>query len=200
MMVVTGGVSMAQAVLHLAAGGGGFGRAIAGEGPLFLSFLAVHVPAGLVAVVSGALAATAPKRRGRHTRWGTVYYWAITVVFATAAALAALRPARDWYLFLLGTVTFVLATTGRHARRHPHARLWRTWPGHVPHILAMGSSYTVLLTAFYVDNGKNLPLWDRLPTAAFWALPTLVAAPIIARAAAHHRQPPAVPSEHPGPP
>jgi hypothetical protein len=53
-------------------------------------------------MITGALAATATKRRGRHTRSGTVYYWAITAVFATATAVTALRPARDYYLFLLG--------------------------------------------------------------------------------------------------
>src|SRR5713226_5732494 len=31
------------------------------------------------------------------------------------------------------------------------------------HIVGMGLSYVLLLTAFYVDNGKNLPLWNRLP-------------------------------------
>jgi lysylphosphatidylglycerol synthetase-like protein (DUF2156 family) len=163
--------------------------ALAGPGPLFLSVLAVHVVAGLTAVITGALAATAPKRRGRHTRAGTVYYWAITVVFATATAMTALRPARDYYLFLLGALTFTLATAGRHYRRHPSAGLWRRWPGHAPHILAMSASYVVLLTAFYVDNGKNLPLWDRLPAAAYWILPALVAAPLTARSLHRHRQP-----------
>jgi hypothetical protein len=170
------------------AAAGGFSQALAGVGPLFFFFLAVHVPAGLVAVVSGALAATARKCRGRHTRWGAIYYWAIGVVFATTVAMTAVRPGRDWYLLLLGTTSFALATVGRNARRHPRARIWLRWPGHVPHILAMGGSYTVLLTAFYVDNGKNLPLWDRLPTAAYWVLPTLVAAPVIARSAIRHRR------------
>jgi hypothetical protein len=110
------------------------------------------------------------------------------VVFGTATAMAAIRPARDWYLALLGAFAFILAAAGRDYRRHPARRPWRRWPGHIPHILAMGSSYTVLLTAFYVDNGKNLPLWDRLPTAAYWALPALVATPVIARSAAR-RQP-----------
>jgi lysylphosphatidylglycerol synthetase-like protein (DUF2156 family) len=182
------------AALHAAAGGGGFSRAVAGTGPVFLAFLAIHIPAGLTAVISGALAAAAPKRRGRHTRAGTVYYWAITVVFATAAAMAAIRPARDWYLALLGALAFTLAAAGRDYRRHPGRRLWRRWPGHIPHIITMGASYTVLLTAFYVDNGKNLPLWDRLPTAAYWTLPTLVAAPIIARSAIRHRRPRQAPS------
>jgi hypothetical protein len=44
-----------------------------------------------------------------------------------------------------------------------------------------------MLTAFYVDNGPNLPLWDHLPTWAFWLLPSVVAAPVIARAIRRHR-------------
>ena len=102
---------------------------------------------------------------------------AIGRVGFTATAMAVIRPARDWYLALLGALAFALAAAGRDYRRHPARRPWRRWPGHIPHILAMGGSYTVLLTAFYVDNGKNLPLWDRLPTAAYWTLPALVATP-----------------------
>jgi hypothetical protein len=46
----------------------------------------------------------------------------------------------------------------------------------------MGIAYTAILTAFYVDNGPHLPLWDRLPTLAFWLLPSAIAAPLITRA------------------
>jgi hypothetical protein len=35
-----------------------------------------------------------------------------------------------------------------------------------------------MLTAFYVDNGKNLPLWRVLPPIAYWLFPTAVRAPI----------------------
>jgi lysylphosphatidylglycerol synthetase-like protein (DUF2156 family) len=182
-------VTAAGTVLTAAAPG--FSRALADAGPVFLAFLAIHVPAGLTAVISGILTATAPKRRGPHTRAGAVYYWAITAVFATAVAMTAMRPARDWYLALLGTLAFLLAAAGRHARRHPRSWPWRGHPpGHTPHIIAMGGSYIVLLTAFYVDNGKNLPLWDRLPTAAYWLLPAAVAAPIIWRSVRRHRGPP----------
>jgi hypothetical protein len=51
----------------------------------------------------------------------------------------------------------------------------------------MGASYVVLLTAFYVDNGKNLPLWRELPPIAFWILPSAVGAPIMAFALLRHR-------------
>lgn len=177
--------TLLAAGLH-ATGGNGFDQAIAGTGPVFLTFLALHIPAGLTAVITGPLASTAPKRHGRHTQAGTVYYWAIAVVFATATAMAAIRPA-DWYLALLGALTFALAAAGRDYRRHPGRRPWRRWPGHTPHILAMGGSYVVLLTAFYVDNGKKIPLLDQLPTAAYWVLPALIATPLIAMSAVRHR-------------
>jgi hypothetical protein len=34
-------------------------------------------------------------------------------------------------------------------------------------------------TAFYVDNGKNLPLWRELPEIAFWFLPSAIGVPLI---------------------
>jgi hypothetical protein len=46
----------------------------------------------------------------------------------------------------------------------------------------MGIAYVAMLTAFYVDNGPHLPVWDRLPALSFWLLPSAIGAPIIARA------------------
>ena len=46
----------------------------------------------------------------------------------------------------------------------------------------MGLSYIAMLTAFYVDNGPHLPLWDRLPTIALWLLPGAIGIPITAHA------------------
>jgi hypothetical protein len=39
--------ALLAAGLHAAAGGSGFSRAVAGTGPVFLAFLAIHIPAGL---------------------------------------------------------------------------------------------------------------------------------------------------------
>jgi hypothetical protein len=36
-----------------------------------------------------------------------------------------------------------------------------------------------MLTAFYVDNGKALPLWKELPHFAFWIIPTAVGVPLV---------------------
>jgi hypothetical protein len=157
--------------------------------PVFLAFLAIHVMAGLTAVAGGAVAALSRKGGARHIRAGRWFYRAITVVFATATALAILRWRQDYYLFVIGAVAFAAATIGRQYRRRER--------GDTGHILGMGIGYTAMLTAFYVDNGPHLPLWDRLPTAAFWVLPSVVAVPLIVRAVRRARRARPVPPGHP---
>jgi uncharacterized membrane protein HdeD (DUF308 family) len=172
---------------HLVAGAGDMatvsriaGTDVGSTAPVFLAFLAVHVIAGLTAVLTGAIAALARKGSRRHVRAGRWFYRAITVVFATATILAAMRWRQDYRLFIIGAVAFTAATVGyEHRRRHR--------PGDTGHIAGMGAGYVAMLTAFYVDNGPHLPLWDRLPTLAFWLLPSAIGAPIIARAAIHAR-------------
>ena len=140
------------------------GDQVGSTAPLFLAFLAVHVLAGLTAVATGAVAALVRKGSPRHIRAGRWYYRAITVVFVTATILAALRWRQDYYLFIIGAVAFTAATIGYQHRR-------RNRPGDTGHIAGMGIAYVAMLTAFYVDNGPHLPLWDRLPADHVLAAP-----------------------------
>jgi hypothetical protein len=43
-----------------------------------------------------------------------------------------------------------------------------------------------MLTAFYVDNGPNLPFWRELPPLALWVLPAIVGLPIWLTAFVRH--------------
>jgi hypothetical protein len=70
-------------------------------------------------------------------------------VFVTANALAAVRWAEDYQLFILGTLAFAAAHLGRMARR----KRWSNWVK--LHITGMGTSYILMLAAFYVDNGRT---------------------------------------------
>ena len=149
------------------------GIPIPSSSPLFLSIVAVHVVAGLVCTVTGIVAMLAAKRSGRHPSAGTIYYWSLVVVFLSMAALSILRWPANTHLFVLGVPSFGVATVGRTARR----RLWRSWLR--LHISGMGSSYILLLTAFYVDNGPNLPVWRSLPALAYWLLPSIVGLPLL---------------------
>ena len=151
------------------------GDQVGSTAPIFLAFLTVHVIAGLTAVISGAVAALSRKGSGRHIRAGRWFYRAITVVFLTATAMTIMRWRQDYYLLIIGAVAFTAATVG-----YLHRRLSR--PGDTGHIAGMGTGYVAMLTAFYVDNGPHLPLWDRLPPLTFWLLPSLIGAPLIARA------------------
>ena len=163
-------------------------------GPVFLTALALHLVAGTSAVVAGLLAATARKRPGRHPRAGAVYLYAIGVVFATAAVMAVLRWRHDWHLFLIATVAFGLAMAGQRVhRRRP--RRWLTWHG-----CAMAGSYIALFTGFYVDNGPQLPLWDRLPHPLYWLLPAAVGIPLTWRALERNCALGASRRDHPRPP
>ena len=150
--------------------------------PLFLTVLAVHVLAGLVCVVTGIVAMVSPKRPGRHPKFGAIYYWGLAVLFISATALAATRWTQDYILFVLGLISFGAASLGRTARR----RRWRKWAR--VHISLMGSSYIFMLIAFYVDNGKSLPLWRDLPHFTYWFLPALVGIPLIVWALVRYRK------------
>lgn len=149
------------------------GIEIPSRAPLFLAIVGVHVVAGIAAVSFGAVAIFSKKRRGRHSRVGTYYYWAVIWTVASAAVLTAMRFADNLDVMALGLPCLAAVLLGRRALQ----QRWRSW---VPlHISAMGLSYILLLTAFYVENGADLPLWDQLPPIAFWLLPGAVGLPII---------------------
>ncbi|MEP6851108.1 MAG: DUF2306 domain-containing protein [bacterium] len=138
----------------------------------------MHVFAAVLAVGTGAAAAFAHKGTPCHVRIGRWYYRAVRTVCVTAVLLTALRPRQDYYLTIIGLIAFAAATVGYQHRR-------RCRPGDTPHIAGMGLSYIAMLTAFYVDNGRHLPVWDRLPAFAFWLLPSVIGIPITARAIHH---------------
>ncbi len=146
------------------------------DSPLFVGVLGVHVLLGVACVVLGAVAMLSAKCSGNHPKFGTMYFGSLAMLFASATVLAMMRWAEDYHLFILGALSFSAAFLGRMARRH----LWRRWVDF--HVSGMGLSYIVMLTAFYVDNGKNLPVWRDLPYAAYWVVPSAVGLPLVFKA------------------
>jgi uncharacterized membrane protein len=156
------------------------GIEIPSTSPIFLTIVGLHVLVALAAVVSGVVAMPSPKRAGRHPTCGRIYFWSLSLVFLSATALSAMRRKEDYHLFILGTLTLAAAIFARQAVRG-RGQYWAK-----VHITGMGTSYVLLLTAFYVDNGKNLPLWKALPSLAYWILPAAVGIPLIVRALLRH--------------
>ena len=169
-----------------------FGLPIPDAGPIFATALVIHILCGRIAVIAGALAATARKQPGRHPLAGRVYLWALGGIFATATIIAAIRWHEDAHLFAIAVIAFSLGLYGYRARR-------RHRPGCAPHhAIGLGCSYIALLTGFYVDKGPFLPVWDRLPHLTYWLLPSLIGGPLMAGTAplreSHNRRakPPSV--------
>jgi hypothetical protein len=156
------------------------GIPIPSTSPVFLTIVGFHVLVGLVCVVAGLVAMLSHKAHGRHSTFGTMYFWGLALLFGSATALSVLRWPENTHLFVLGLLAFGAAVLGRTALR----RRLSEWPK--LHIAGMGSSYVLMLTAFYVDNGKNLPLWRELPQIAFWIGPAVIGAPIILCAMLRH--------------
>jgi hypothetical protein len=143
---------------------------------VFGALLVAHIVAGMTCVTTGAIASLSRKARGRHPSFGEVYYWSLAVVFVTATGMAAMRWSESAYLFVLGTIGFSAGSVAYAARK-------LRWPGwFTVHAIGMSVSYIVLMTAFYVDNGPRLPLWQQLPTVAFWIAPTIIGLPLLIRA------------------
>jgi uncharacterized membrane protein len=153
------------------------GIVVSCDSAIFLVILTIHIPCGITCVIAGVVAMLSRKQHGRHPTFGTIYYWSLSVVFVTASIMATLRWVEDYYLLILGILSFAAASFGCTASRRGWVRL---------HISGMGLSYILLLTAFYVDNGKSLPLWKELPAITYWILPSAVGLPLIAHALLHH--------------
>ncbi|MGY8665733.1 hypothetical protein Q3C01_25700 [Bradyrhizobium sp. UFLA05-109] len=157
------------------------GIVIPSTDPVFLAVvIGVHIPLGIACVVIGAGAMLSRKGRGRHSSFGLVYFWCLLALFTSATVLSVMRWAENYHLFVLGAVAFACALFGRTALR----RRWRNWVR--LHITGMSMSYVFMLIAFYVDNGKQLPIWKDLPSITYWLLPLAVAAPLIVRALLWH--------------
>lgn len=156
------------------------GIEIPSSNPVFLTVVGFHILLGLACIIAGAIAMLSEKRAGRHPSNGAIYFWCLAGVFVTMTGLAVVRWAQDYHLFILGALSFAAAYFGREARRHR----WRHWIR--LHIAGMGTSYVLLLIAFYVDNGKSLPLWRELPPVTYWLLPAVIGISLIVRALLWH--------------
>ncbi len=148
--------------------------------PIFLMLIGIHVSAALVCVIAGIVAMLSKKQPGSHPKAGTVYFWGLLVVFATVIIISILRWTEDKHLLLLGFLSFSAAYLGRQAE----IRRWHRWV--IYHIILMGSSYIILLTAFYVDNGKFLPVWKNFSPIVYWTLPAIIGIPIILYTLIYH--------------
>jgi hypothetical protein len=66
------------------------GLPIPSVSPFFLRMVGFHVVVALISVITGIVAMVSRKRRGRHSTFGTIYYWSLSAVFVSATILAVI--------------------------------------------------------------------------------------------------------------
>lgn len=135
--------------------------------------IVIHILLSLTAVICGLGAILKNKTSKGHYAFGKIYYWSILAAFVTVITMAIMRWPYNNHLFLIGLLTVILVFVGRRIARIKRPRWSRL------HTVCMGGSYILLITGFYVDNGKNLPFWKLFPQWFFWIFPAVVGIPII---------------------
>lgn len=157
-----------------------FGVPVPSTDKVFLAFVIAHIVISLAAVVSGVVAMLSEKARGKHTLFGKIYLWAMLSSFVFVVILSLMRWPHNIHLLLIGIFASGCAFAGYRLSKSGRKHWTRL------HTVLMGMSYVLLLTGFYVDNGRNLPFWNQFPQLFFWFFPSAVGIPIIIRALSTH--------------
>lgn len=76
-------------------------------------FLLVHIVAGFVALITGAVAIYSAKGKPVHRTSGRFYFWAMTVVFITALIIAGYQ--FNHFLFMIGFLSYYSVFAGVRA-------------------------------------------------------------------------------------
>lgn len=157
-----------------------FGIPVPSTDRVFLTFVVIHIAISLICVMSGLLAMLANKGGKRHSIYGKVYFWSMLSAFVTVVILSIMRWPHNIHLLSIGILAAISAYLGWRLTKNQRKNWTRL------HTILMGSSYIFLLTGFYVDNGKNLPVWRLFPQWFFWVFPVAVGLPIILKVLKTH--------------
>jgi uncharacterized membrane protein len=150
-----------------------FGIPVPSTDRTFLIIVVIHILLSLVALISGLFAMLSDKGSFKHSKYGKAYFFSMLSAFGTVLILSIMSWPRNTHLLLIGMFAAIFTYTGSWlAKMKP--MYWQRL-----HTVCMGGSYILLLTGFYVDNGKNLPFWNQFSQTFFYLFPASIGIPII---------------------
>lgn len=150
-----------------------FGIPVPSENKVFLAVIVVHIVLGLICTISGIVAMLSDKTKKTHPVAGKTYFWAMTLLFISIIVASVMRWPFNIHLLIVGTLAYACVFTGRLIIKKYRYKKTRQ------HTVLMGFSFVLLMTGFYVDNGKNLPFWNQFPQLFFWFFPSVIGIPVI---------------------
>lgn len=108
--------------------------------------LMLHVSTSIAGLVLGIGAMNATKKKGWHTRLGSIYHSLFVVIALTAALLTALDWQRLWWFLPLAIFSYAFALLGFAAAKYK----WKNWLRF--HVTGQGGSFIAMSTAAVVNN------------------------------------------------
>lgn len=81
----------------------------------FKAALLAHIACGMAALLLVPIVLSTTKGAARHRRWGKIYFWTMTMLAASALAMALYRP--TLFLAIIAVLTYYLVFSGRRAVR-----------------------------------------------------------------------------------
>jgi uncharacterized membrane protein len=139
----------------------------------FELFMATHIAAGSLALLTGPVVMFARKRRGLHTRLGEVYHALVAYACLTAAIAAIIKWDLRWWFLPIAVGSYAFALYGYLAAKTRRGDWLRR------HISGMCGSYIAMVTALLVIKANPIMSATGLGPLWIWTLPTIVGTPII---------------------
>jgi hypothetical protein len=150
--------------------------------------IVAHATVGVAVLLLGLVALTARKRRGRHTRAGTIYVSIMLPLLVSGVVIGARHPGISPFEAAVIPTGGPLLLGYWAVRRRPRRFLgqpWLTW-----HISGMGGSFIGVVTA-----GSFQVVYPLLPDnpvmmTLMFAVPSVVGTVLISRTIARRTAPP----------
>ena len=115
--------------------------------------LSIHILAGLVALVSAALALSSEKGKKFHILIGKAYFWSMAIIFLTALPLSTITS--NVFLFLITIFSFYLAFSGMRFAKNRKGVPTRIDLIAVNFMLLSGVGMWILAIIFFIDNNSQ---------------------------------------------
>ena len=117
--------------------------------------LQVHILAGIIALISAALAVSSEKGKRLHVLSGRTYFWGMATIFLTAIPMSIISS--NIFLFLIAIFSFYLAFAGmRFARNRKGIATTLDWLAISLMILSGLGMW--ILSAIYFSNTNYLAI------------------------------------------
>ena len=114
------------------------------------TLLVIHIFAGVIALLSAALALSTEKGKKFHVLSGKSYFWAMVLIFLTAIPMSILNS--NVFLFLIAVFSFYLAFSGMRFARNRSGVPTRVDLIAVNFMFLSGAGMWILAIIFFINN------------------------------------------------